>query len=120
MRRICLLAAVAAVLLPSPPAGAGGGGEPLVVTAVHGRAEMRYPGGPWRPAKRGEVMGRIYLRTGRGSWVHVRCMAGRACVDSRSLVRIDSGCGARVEALRGRLSAVDGRRGPSLGRVVWF
>src|SRR5207249_2443652 len=70
------------------------------------------PGRHWRKPKLGELTGSFLVRTGARS--SMRLNGNLGCVDSNSLVRIDSGCGFSIKVLRGRISAVDGRRGRSL------
>jgi hypothetical protein len=126
------------------------GGNFVVITAIHGRVEMKplRPGAHWMRAKPGLLGGAYLLRTGPRSWVHLaargdgsvraagktaplHAWAQRAqraargenpgdlefgCVDGGSLIRVVSTGTLKVEVLRGQVSAVDGRRGRSLGR----
>ncbi len=125
--------AMAALLLTAPTHA---GGPSAAITRIHGDVDIRplqrgckyrrfppgaamqierfAPGLHWRRAKLGELGGTFLVRTGPRSSVHLNGDLG--CVDSNSLVRIDSGCGFAIKVLRGKVSAVDGRSGPSLGR----
>src|SRR5688572_15506176 len=109
----------AAVLLAcaAAPAGAGGGG-PVSITGVRGSVLIRevdfHTGqarGPWRLARKGNLIGSYLLKTADGSWAHLHLpfslrRAGKwvpapdGCVDSRSVVRIHSYADSTVEVLR--------------------
>jgi len=39
-------------------------------------------------------------------------------VDARSLIRVESSCGFRIDVLRGQISVVDGKRGKSQFKTV--
>jgi hypothetical protein len=129
MWRMSLLvtAGIAVFLGLAIPALAGGGGG-VSITRTRGRVMMRpidfrsgRPTGPWRQAKKGGVDGTYLMRVGRGSWAHVtlpfrvrqrgqwRSLPG-GCVDSGSLVRIDSYADSSIRTLRGKVSRLDGKR----------
>ena len=116
---------LAAFLGASSPASAGG--NSLAITKVRGRVEIKplQPAGHWSRAKPGPIVGTYLLRTGPHSWAHlverggwVPCRFNRGCVDARSLVRVESSCGFRLDVLRGQISAVDGKRGKSLFKTM--
>jgi hypothetical protein len=107
----------------SSPAVAGGPG--VGIEKLHGTAEIRPlgRGARWRRAKPGELTGAYLLRTGPRSWAHLREYGApkpesKGCVDARSLLRIRSNCGYRIEVLRGKVSAADGKQGKSLFKVA--
>jgi hypothetical protein len=122
-----------AAVIGAGPASAGGGG-PLVISRVSGRAEIKPldraeywrdggqrwkkepigPRGRWRPVETGGIVGTCLLRTGPRSSVHL--VGKEWCVDPNSLIRIESGSDFRVVVLRGRVSAVDGKRGRGVFR----
>ena len=136
-KSILSVCAGAVLLSLAYPLRAGGVG-PLVLTQVHGRVQIKplYPScilrlrtadgyGPpqrladgWQPARPGELIGDFLLRTGPRSWAHLHGDWG--CLDSDSLAHIDSGDEFAVTVKRGRVSAVDGRRGPALGKSWWL
>jgi hypothetical protein len=82
--------------------------------------------GPWRPARKGALReGSYELKTTRGSWAHLQLpfkvqIGGKlryvpgGCVDSRSLIRIDSYADSEIRVVRGKISLMDGR---SKGRL---
>jgi hypothetical protein len=116
---------LAASVLTAHPVDAGGRYGMVALGRTHGRVEIKLlkPGSQWRPARPGEELPpngtTAMLRTGRGSWAHI--LVGRRahrCVDSGSLVRINWDSEASIDVLRGKMSAVDGRRGKSL-RDYW-
>lgn len=134
LSRFLLIAVCAAPLaaLPSPASAGGPGAE---VVRVHGkvwikplmrRCEYYRPAGGgrmraepirgigrWRRMKTGELSGVFMIRTGARSWIHLGARA--ACIDANSLITIQSNCGYQITVLRGRVTAVDGRAGKSLG-----
>jgi hypothetical protein len=128
-----LFALVLNGLIGAFPASAGGAG-PLVVSRVSGKVEVKPldraeywrvggnrwkrerigPVGRWRALETGGIVGTCLVRTGPRSWMR---LAGKTwCVDPHSLVRVESGADFRIVVLRGRVSAVDGKRGKSLFR----
>ena len=118
-------ACLAAYLRAASPANAGG--NSVVITEVRGTVEMKpiRPEGHWSRAKPGLIVGAYLLRTGPRSRAHLEERGGwlprrfnRGCVDARSLVRVESSCGFRLDVLRGQISAVDGKRGKSLFKSV--
>jgi hypothetical protein len=109
-------------LLLGPTLRADAGGNVVALTRLRGKVEIRsvQPGGRWRPARAGTLSGSYLVRTGRGSSVHLQEKGGwvprrfgQACMDANGLLRVDSTCGFRLQVLKGRLSAADGKRGPS-------
>jgi hypothetical protein len=138
MRTTWIPLAALALLASLLPATAGGAG-PLTISAVRGTVEASAlePGaaygepkspkggmlpsnlkfreltpGRWSRVGPGTLGGSLLLRTGPKSWAHLQ--GGRWCVDPNSLVRIESAADFGIEVLRGRVSAVDGRRGKRL------
>jgi hypothetical protein len=131
------LMAIIGFAAPLAVHGLGGGG-PIAINEWHGRAQVRAVGphcvyrakygGPvvalsksWQPLRKGEYIGEFLLRTGSHGWVHLN---GRgACVDSNSLVAIESAADIGIQVKRGRISAADGKRGPAIcragGRLDW-
>jgi hypothetical protein len=125
------LLALAAFSCAAAPACAGGGG-PVSITRVHGSVQIREIDwktgkalGPWRQTRTRGLIGSYLLRTGRGSFAHLelpfRIREGaqwryvpEGCVDSGSLVRIESYADSMVRVVRGRISITDGKR---LGRL---
>lgn len=132
--RLCLVGLGLVALCGAPsPLHAGRPGVGLA--GIRGTVEIRSlaPGSPWRRAKPGELLGTYLLRTGPRSSVHLQQYAVEvyrkrrpwgasprsvACVDSNSVVRIQSNCGYQVQLLRGRISAADGKPGKSIGREL--
>ena len=134
MFRNCLLAL--ALLCGSVlPASAGGGGT-VAITGLHGSVMIReidyhtgQPTGAWRRAKSTDLVGTYLLRTGRGSWAHISLpfrireqvqwrYVPRGCVDSQSVVRIDSYADSSVRLVRGQISKADGKRAGRLPSVM--
>lgn len=58
------------------------------------------------------IGGPYLLRTGAHSYAHLH--GNFRCVDAGSLIRIDFDSEASIDVLCGQMSAVDGKRGPSL------
>lgn len=129
MRRkwLHVVVGLGALLGGTAPAGAGGGGA-VVIQRIHGDVLIRpidyqtgRPTGAWRRAQKGGLLGSFLLRTGRRSWAHVELpfmvrQGGRlrylpgGCVDSGSLIRIDSAADSTIQVLRGKMSPADGKR----------
>ena len=106
--------AFTAMLMAAIPAHAGGR-YPLSLSEIHGDVQVRLdrPGSRWKKPKLGALMGATYLlRTGPHSYAHLS--ETFRCVDSNSLIRINFDSEASIDVLRGQMSAVDGKRGPSL------
>jgi hypothetical protein len=76
-----------------------------------------YAVGRWQPARTGELVGTYLLRTGPRSWAHLN--AG-GCVDSNSLVHIESVADFIIRVRRGQVSAADGKRGEGLPKSWWL
>jgi len=89
------------------------------------------PTGRWRRARKGGLDGTFLMRVGRGSWAHLalpfrireaghwRYLPG-GCVDSGSLVRIDSYTDSAIRVVQGKISPVDGKRSGRLpNRMGW-
>src|SRR5258708_6066981 len=109
LSKVIVSICVGLFLLSLAPVSFAGGVGPLVLTEVHGRVQIKplYRsctirlrtgssfGRPqrltnhWQPARPGELIGAFLLRTGPRSWVHLHGRLG--CLDSNSLVHIDSG-----------------------------
>ncbi len=135
MRALMLIAGFGlAALWPTPHARAGGGG-PLKITRVHGRVEVepltadvsywsegKQVGkvGRWTPVRAGYVVGTFLMRTGPRRVPAERAAAHlqwrQMCLDPNSMIRVESYADFGIRVLRGRISAVDGRRGPALFR----
>jgi len=101
-------------LVTLTPAHAGGR-YPMYLTKFHGDVQIRLdqPGSHWHTPKLGALDGGTYLlRTGPHSYAHLN--RNFRCVDSDSLIRINFDSEASIKVLRGQMSAVDGKRGPSL------
>ena len=128
MRSSYWLVVVGLVTLLGAPSPSSAGGNVVRITAIRGRVEIKplEGGGSWRRAELGELQGTFLLRTGPRSWAHLQEAGAwrprrldRGCVDANSLLRVGSwGCGFQIEVLRGRISAVDGRRGKGRFRSV--
>jgi hypothetical protein len=139
MQRNLLWIGIAFVALVCATSSAlAGGGGPVAITGIGGKVEVKplTPDTEWRPltrdgrvpyrrlrngwqcAKPGELVGTFLLRTGPRSWVHLNSTFG--CVDSDSLIHIDSGSDFLVTIRRGQISAVDGKRGKRLARGGWL
>jgi hypothetical protein len=125
-RRFWLVGAgLVALLGAAHPTHAGG--NTVAITEIRGQVEIRslQPGGHWRRAQPGILIGTYLLRTGPRSWVHLEERGGwrprrlnRGCVDAGSLLRVQSSCGFQIQVLRGGISTVDGKRGATLFRTV--
>jgi len=107
---------MAVCLGAASPAKSGGIGQ-VVIAKLHGRVEIKplQAGGRWQRAKPSTLQGMYMLRTGPRSWVHLGNTKG--CVDSNSLVFIGSGSDSEIKVRRGRVSAIDGKRGKRLTRL---
>jgi hypothetical protein len=113
-RHYLLGIALVAPLIAATPADAGGR-YPIYITKIHGHVEVRLdqPGSRWQKAKLGSLLGGTYLlRTGAHSYAYLQ--RSFRCVDAGSLIRINHDSEASIDVLRGQMSAVDGKRGPSL------
>jgi hypothetical protein len=114
-----VLALVGTIAVLAAPVRAGGGRYPLWITKIHGRVEIRSdkPGSKWHAVKPGALWfhdneTKYYLlRTSSHSYVHFSKVR---CLDSHSLIRINWDTESSIDVLRGQMSAVDGKRGPSL------
>jgi hypothetical protein len=109
---------IATTLIAATPASAGGR-YPMYLTKVHGDVQIRLdkPGSRWQKPKLGALDGGPYLlRTGARSYAHLNRTF--RCVDSNSVIRINLDSEASIDVLRGRMSAVDGKRGKSLPDTV--
>jgi len=111
----CILGiALITPLFAATPANAGGR-YPIHITRIHGDVQVRLDqrGSRWRKAKLGTLDGGPYLlRTRPHSYAHLQ--GTFRCVDAGSLIRINYDSEASIDVLRGQMSAVDGKRGPSL------
>ncbi len=109
----------AALLTAARPVNAGGR-YPMHISEIHGDVQIRLDkrGSRWEKPKLGAVMGGPFLlRTGPHSYAHLN---GKfRCVDANSLIRINLDSEASIDVLRGQMSAVDGKRGKSLGDDVF-
>lgn len=109
-----------------------GGGGPVVLNRWHGGVQIKplesgsyfrkAYGNPnialkrgWQPVMRGEYVGSFLLRTAKGAWAHLNEKG--ACLDGSSLLMVQSFADVELVLRRGRISAVDGKRGPALARV---
>ncbi len=114
--RVSLVLAFCLAVIAAPVGAGGGGGRyPMNITKVQGRVEVRLEraGNHWRTAKTGSLLGGPYLlRTGSRSYAHL--FGKFRCLDANSLIRINFDSEASIDVLRGRMSAVDGRRGRRL------
>jgi hypothetical protein len=134
MYQKCVLG-LAVLCCAAAPASAGGGG-PVSILRLRGSVLIREidfktgkPIGAWKPAKTKGLIGTYLLRTGRRSWAHLDLpfrirergqwkYVPAACVDSRSVVRIDSYADSEVRLVRGRISKADGKRVGRLPSVM--
>jgi len=116
LKSLLLGLGAAVCLYVASPAQAGGIGQ-VVITGLHGRVEIKplHPGGRWQRAKIGGLQGMYLLRTGPRSWVHLGNT--KACVDSNTLLFIGSGSDSEIKVRRGRVSAIDGKRGKRLTQL---
>jgi hypothetical protein len=116
-------------LLNASFGGGTGGSGPVKISRFHGQALIKPIGNDcifradiespevrlepkWTSVRKGEYLGEFLLKTGSGSWVHLNERA--ACVEGDSRLRISSGSDIDVVVERGRLTAVDGRKGPAI------
>jgi hypothetical protein len=106
---------LAALLVITATRAHAGGRYPMVITEVRGEVQIRLnePGSRWHKARLGVLDGGPWLlRTGPHSFAHL--LRNFRCVDANSLIRINFDSEASIDVLRGQMSAVDGKRGPSL------
>jgi hypothetical protein len=115
-----------------------GGGGPMSLDTWHGKVEVKpldnwshYRAGfgarniqlkrAWQPVRKGEYIGAYLFRSQKYSWMHLG--NNTVCLDSNSVLRVDSEADIAVRLLKGHLSKADGKRGKSILKVgqqiVW-
>lgn len=132
--KLMLVAVMTLVVLNGTKTAIAGGDIPLMFSKWHGIVEIkplsadcgfqtntsapeRRLSRGWQRIQKGAYYGKFLVRTGKHSWVQINDVM---CVESNSLLTTDGLAEGKEIVHRGKVTAADGKPGPSLPESAWL